>query len=281
MSDFIVLQTQIQILAQLYELTDSSSVKTKESYDECIKLLYGDSTSTELKIIHETIYVTLSDEDAGILFKDFSETNILALQILVKELLYLANVGEDITGNMSIYIGSAHNNHTIYGTIGGFFREGKLRVGQVLLLGYVDIEGFFVDDMLQGYGKIEDTRTKFLNDKPENDTIPENFIYEGEFLYGMFHGQGTITKKFIDVDNMRKKIEEQEGRKFKVFIGPQSCHNQNSGRIITSGTFYMGNLQEKGEEYEYDSAFATTTTTENSQISFNDILLNLPIRAKL
>jgi hypothetical protein len=281
MSDFIVLQTQIQILAQLYELTDSSSVKTKESYDECIKLLYGDSTSTELKIIHETIYVTLSDEDAGILFKDFSETNILALQILVKELLYLANVGEDITGNMSIYIGSAHNNHTIYGTIGGFFREGKLRVGQVLLLGYVDIEGFFVDDMLQGYGKIEDTRTKFLNDKPENDTIPENFIYEGEFLYGMFHGQGTITKKFIDVDNMRKKIEEQEGRKFKVFIGPQYCHNQNSGRIITSGTFYMGNLQEKGEEYEYDSAFATTTTTENSQISFNDILLNLPIRAKL
>jgi hypothetical protein len=163
---------------------------------------------------------------------------------------------------------------------------------------------------LEGYGKIEDSRAEFIQDKSENDTTSENFIYEGEFHSGMFHGQGTITKKFIDVAKMRQKIDEQEGKSFRVFVNPASCHNSNGGKFVKSGTFHMGTLQgeclvvdhdlhmqikglvddneqlvagvvsyEKEDEFEHETAFATTT--ENQQRFVSNVPLNFPVMAKL
>jgi hypothetical protein len=127
-------QLEINCLKRLYELIDLNSVKTKESYDECIQLLYGGSSFFGLTR-QKDINISVSDEEASILFKNFSETDTTVLQTLTKELLSRVNASKDITGIVGVNICSTREAYTTFGSISGFFHEGKLCVGQVLLWG--------------------------------------------------------------------------------------------------------------------------------------------------
>jgi hypothetical protein len=243
---------QIVNLARLNEIFNTQIPKTKEVYDECTELLWGSNRVEALREEHEMFVKIIADSDVEQLFQDFSESNTTPLKLLVQELLLRANV--NVSGKVNINIMSTTKNpshecssdlhpsheYSTYGFIRGFFVNGKLCVGVVSIYDYVSVLGFFTDGVLGGYGRIEDSRSDFLEDT--NTDTAKNFIYEGEFQNGMFHGQGTISKNFIDIDQMRQKIKDREENPIEIFV-PTSNHFSNREKIVKSGTFVKGILQ--------------------------------------
>ncbi len=310
------IQHQVEIEAELCEILTSTEIKTKEKFDRCHKLLWGDYESRFIGIskIRELDEFGLSDEDATRLCKDFSETNTNSLQTFTRELLQRAKFDSNLTGSVQINVADT-TPHTSYGVIQGYVIKGKFLFGQILFYNHVDIKGFFVNDMLDGFGAINDLRTDFLEEDNRERMLgddsepvlptPSNFSYEGGFLGGMFHGEGTITKKFIDVSKMQQKIQDQESYPIQIFVSTESCRNEEGPRIIKTGTFHLGQLQGECAIHDHDLCMrieghanddklvAGVVTYEEPAVAsseneivprqkfVNDVPLRFPIRGKL
>jgi hypothetical protein len=156
--------------------------KTKETYKEINDIMYGNANHTGLVYMGMIIrmvatkeefekYLALSQIHRIIFTRDqimkmcvnFSETNIEQLRQKIRDMLSSIKLSDDVNGILTFVIESQEGDKCGY--VSGYFKNGNLYVGQINLHNYVQIDGFFVDNMLEGYCKIEDHRNDFLVNK--------------------------------------------------------------------------------------------------------------------